>query len=175
MGTILPFTGESDIMSSNIKLKLIITWRFFSWVQKLSLISICRDNYTDVSNMSPWHSCTNFELWSCMLPIWSTKLSLLSKSCSHISPLNSLFWCSCLIYRNKYFYLGKHFKITWDSYVHKDKLFNCDMCEKILTITLMIIWGASMIKVRTTVANVKKHLRTPVNMLGELMNDLGGL
>ena len=32
-----------------------------------------------------------------------------------------------------------------------------------------------MIKVRTTVANVKKHLRTPVNMLGELMNDLGGL
>ena len=28
-------------------------------------------------------------------------------------------------------------------------------------ITLLIIWGACMIKVRTTVANVKKHLRTP--------------
>ena len=49
-----------------------------------------------------------------------------------------------------------------DSYTNTN--YSTVICaNKILTavITLLIIWGACMIKVRTTVANVKKHLRTP--------------
>ena len=112
------------------------------------------------------------KLWTLIMlaiPIWSTKLSLLSKSCSHISPLSSLFVCSCLIYRNKYFYLGKHFKTTWDSYTkinystvicarrfdssdnlndhmrnkHYQSSYNCDECEETFEDTQWTCWESS--------------------------------